>query len=73
MITHIIAALAAHLGLSQAAVIAVLGLLVAIANIVGKAIPDTATGTLGTIRKACKVISLYVPNNTGTAPTSPAK
>lgn len=38
-------------------------LAVAVAQLIGKAIPDTATGPLGLIRKIAKVVGLYVPNN----------
>lgn len=34
-----------------------------IAEVVGKAIPDTATGFLGTVRKVTKFIGMYVKNN----------
>lgn len=33
-----------------------------IAQAVGKIIPDSATGVLGFIRKAAKVVGLYVTN-----------
>lgn len=67
MIDQLLAIAAAHLGLSPAATVAALGILVGVANLVGKAIPDDATGVLGTVRKACKVIGLYVPNKTTSA------
>lgn len=35
---------------------------VAVAQLIGKAIPDSATGVLGAIRKTAKIIGLYVPN-----------
>lgn len=35
-----------------------------IAQFIGKAIPDTATGILGFVRKLAKFVGLYVPNNT---------
>jgi len=34
----------------------------AVAQFVGKAIPDSATGFPGFVRKVAKVISLYAPN-----------
>ena len=40
----------------------ILALTVAVAQLVGKTIPDTATGALGVIRKIAKIIGLYVPN-----------
>lgn len=38
-------------------------LAVAVAQLIGKVIPDSATGVLGAIRKIAKIIGLYVPNN----------
>ena len=40
-----------------------IALVVFTAQFIGKAIPDSATGFLGVIRKVAKVICLYVPNN----------
>lgn len=40
----------------------IVALTVAVAQLIGKAIPDTATGPLGVIRQIAKVIGLYVPN-----------
>jgi hypothetical protein len=34
-----------------------------VAQFIGKAIPDTATGFLGFVRKLAKFVGLYVPNN----------
>lgn len=34
----------------------------AFAQFLGKAIPDSATGFLGVVRKVAKLVSLYVPN-----------
>lgn len=42
---------------------AAVALIIAIAQFVGKVIPDSATGVLGVIRKIAKVIGLYVSNN----------
>lgn len=39
-----------------------LGLIVA--NAVGRAIPDSATGVAGTVRKLAKFVGLYFPNRT---------
>ena len=64
MIDQFLALIAVHLGISKAATVAILGVIIAIANIIGKAIPDTATGFLGGVRKVCKVIGLYVHNKT---------
>jgi hypothetical protein len=40
-------------------------IVVAVSQLIGKAIPDTASGFLGTVRKVAKVVGLYVQNNTG--------
>lgn len=42
---------------------AALTVVYAVANYVGKAIPDSKRGFLGFVRKAAKLISLYTPNN----------
>jgi hypothetical protein len=39
-------------------------LVFAIAQLVGRVIPDTAPGPLGVLRQVAKVIGLYVPNKT---------
>jgi hypothetical protein len=39
-----------------------LALAVAVAQAIGKLIPDTATGALGIVRKVAKVVGLYVQN-----------
>ncbi len=41
----------------------ILALVVMIAQLIGKSIPDSATGFLGFLRKLAKFIGLYVPNN----------
>lgn len=38
-----------------------------------KLIPDTATGVLGIIRKVSKVLSFYVPNDTGEPKIKPLR
>lgn len=40
-----------------------LALAVMVAQLIGKTIPDSATGVLGFIRKVAKFVGLYVPNN----------
>lgn len=40
----------------------IVALVVAVAQLIGKAIPDTATGPLGIVRKLAKVVGLYAPN-----------
>lgn len=41
---------------------AVGALVIALAQFIGKVIPDSAGGVAGVIRKLAKLISLYVPN-----------
>lgn len=52
-------------GLSGEATVLLVGVVVAVANLVGKLIPDTAPGALGLIRKIAKFVGLYVTNNSG--------
>lgn len=56
----IVNSVAGMLGISPVTLILLLGVVVAVCNLVGKLIPDDATGTLGLIRKVCKVLGLYV-------------
>lgn len=39
-----------------------LAIVVLVAQLIGKLIPDTATGVLGIIRMLAKVVGIYVPN-----------
>lgn len=49
-------------GLDPTTFALVLGVLVAVCNLLGKLIPDSATGPLGILRKVCKVLGLYITN-----------
>lgn len=49
------------LGIDPAYLAIWLGVLVAVANLIGKAIPESATGWLAGVRRVCKVIGLYIP------------
>lgn len=49
-------------GLSGTELAGVLALVSLIARLIGKAIPDTATGVLALVRKLAKVVGLYVSN-----------
>lgn len=40
----------------------IIALVVLVAQLVGKAIPDSAGGILGIVRKLAKVVGLYVKN-----------
>lgn len=40
----------------------VIALIVVLAQVIGRAIPDSAGGVLGFVRKVAKVIGLYVQN-----------
>lgn len=50
-----------QLGIDPATFGLILGVIIAIANLVGKSIPSSSTGALGVVRKICLVIGLYVP------------
>src|SRR5690349_5984147 len=58
----LIALLPGLLGVDPITFYAALGFVVTACNLIGRLIPDTATGTLGVIRKIAKVIGLYVGN-----------
>lgn len=58
----ILDAITRALGIDPSYLAIYLTLIVAVANIVGKSIPESATGPLGIIRRVCKIIGLYVPN-----------
>jgi hypothetical protein len=64
MVEVLLAFIAAKVGVDVVSLLALVGALVALANVIGKMIPDDATGPLGIVRKVCKVIGLYVPNKT---------
>lgn len=49
-------------GLDEQGVLLLLGVVVAVANLVGKLIPDDATGFAALIRKVAKVLGIYVAN-----------
>ena len=54
--------LAQWLGVEPATLLLFIGIAVAIANLLGRLIPDDATGFLGVVRKLSKVIGLYTSN-----------
>lgn len=54
--------LASRYGIDPITMLAILGLVVALSNVIGRLIPDDAVGTLGFIRKVAKAIGLYVSN-----------
>jgi hypothetical protein len=56
----ILTTVAGALGISPITLVLLLGVVVAVCNLVGKLIPDDATGTLGLVRKVCKVLGLYI-------------
>jgi hypothetical protein len=56
----ILTTVAGALGISPLTLVLLLGVVVAVCNLVGKLIPDDATGTLGLVRKVCKVLGLYI-------------
>src|SRR5690606_23433152 len=54
--------LAALLGIEPSTALLLVGLIIAIANLGGRLIPDDKTGFLGFVREACKLIGLYASN-----------
>lgn len=50
------------LGIDTATFYATLGVIITIANLIGRIIPDSATGPLGIVRQVAKVLGLYVGN-----------
>ncbi len=50
------------LGVDRITFYATLAMVATIANLLGRLIPDSATGPLGIVRKVCKVLGLYVSN-----------
>lgn len=50
------------LGIDTAAFVGYVAVVVTIANLIGRLIPDTATGWQGNVRKVAKVIGLYLGN-----------
>ena len=43
---------------------AIISAIVVLAQCIGRAIPDSATGVVGVIRKIAKVLGMYMPNRT---------
>ena len=58
MIPHV----AQYLNVEPATVLLLVGLIVAISNLLGRLIPDDKVGVLGTIRTIAKFIGLYASN-----------
>lgn len=50
-----------NLGINPIWIAVIMGLILTLER-VGKAIPDSATGVLGIIRKVSKVLGFYIPN-----------
>jgi len=40
----------------------IIAFVILVAQFIGKMIPDSATGVLGTVRSIAKVVGIYVPN-----------
>lgn len=57
---NIVNSVAGLLGISPITFVLLLGVVVAVCNLVGKLIPDDATGALGVLRQVCKVLGLYI-------------
>lgn len=54
--------LAGALGVDPPTFLLILGVVVAVSNLIGRVIPDDATGVLGLVRKVAKVLGLYLSN-----------
>lgn len=54
--------IADRLGLDAGEMLAMLVIISLVCRLIGKAIPDTATGALGIVRKVAKAIGLYIGN-----------
>lgn len=54
--------LAQWLGVEPATALLFVGIIVMVANLTGRLIPDDKTGVLGAIRKLCKFIGFYASN-----------
>lgn len=65
----IVTGLLSTIGLEGSALLGVLALVSLVARLIGKAIPDSATGALGIVRKVAKVVGLYVSNRINAAET----
>jgi hypothetical protein len=61
-VENIVDLLPALLGIPADRFYTFLIILVTVANLVGRAIPDSATGVLGGVRKVAKIVGLYVGN-----------
>lgn len=61
-VENLIPPIAQMLGIEPATALLAVGIIVTVANITGRLIPDTATGVLGGIRRVAKVVGLFVPN-----------
>lgn len=67
--------LAGVLGVDQPTFLLILGVIIAVSNLIGKLIPDDQTGALGVVRKVAKVLGLYVSSRVtkGVSVTDTAK
>lgn len=70
---QIIDGIVAAIGIDPMALMGFLALISLVSQLIGKAIPDEATGFLGLVRKIAKVIGLYVTNRTGNSGFSTAE
>lgn len=61
-IESMIPPIAQMLGIEPATALLFLGVIVALANLLGRLIPDDKTGILGLVRSICKVVGLYASN-----------
>jgi hypothetical protein len=61
--------LAGFLNVEPATALLFITLLVTVANLIGRLIPDDKVGVLGFVRDLCKLIGAYTPNRTASNPT----
>lgn len=61
-IEKLIPPIAQMLGLDPATLLLLVGVIVAVGNLLGRLIPDDATGVLGIVRKISKFVGLYASN-----------
>lgn len=59
---YILNYLAGVLGVDTPTFLLILGVVIAVSNLIGRLIPDDATGPLGFVRKVAKVLGLYLSN-----------
>lgn len=62
LVEALIPNVAGMLGIEPATALLIVGVVVSVCNLLGRLIPDDATGWLGVVRKVCKFVGLYTSN-----------